>query len=221
MTFSVVIPDMDSGALAPVGRNLGNIALPASRPARAPAQSRTTTGEKTDAAPPFPDNVYSLKTFRETRPKKTISGGYDISGTIRPWPSASPVKRMPEETEPPPAPPEENRQAKEILLEEPAQRKTRAGTGASDVDSFVPPGEPKILELSFSDRPRFQPGFVTAASAYKRVTDIALVYLLLMILGGCGYLLIHSVSREIFYLLLLVLGGSAYLLVYFLTRMMN
>lgn len=112
-------------------------------------------------------------------------------------------------------------QAKGIPLAEPVQWKIRGRTGSADAYAPLHSGGSKILELSPSDRSQFQEGFVTSTSAYKRVTDIAIVYLLLMVLGGCGYLLVHSFSREIFYLLLLVLGGSGYLLVHFLSRMMD
>lgn len=246
VTFSVVTPDMVSGAPVPAEQILRSPRPPATNsprdtidttaeakrpssgyagrelpPARPPVQSRSPLPGNTGSIPSFPDNVYSLETFREARPKRSLSGGYDISGTIRPWPSASPVERIPEEAEPVPALPAETRQAKKLPLEEPVQWKIRGKTGSSDANALVPPGGSKIPELSPSDRDQFQAGFVPSTSAYKRVTDIAIVYLLLMILGGCGYLFVHSLSRETFYLLLLVLGGSGYLLVHFLSRMMN
>ena len=135
-----------------------------------------TPVEETYPAPPVPANVYSLNRFREALPKRLPTGGYDISGAIRPEPSFSPAERIPAAMPPLPAPREEKKPVQETVLEEPVQ----------------PPRESKIPELSPSDGSQFRAGFTH--SVYPRLTDIAFVYLLLLLLGGGGYLLVHFLS---------------------------
>jgi hypothetical protein len=125
--------------------------------------------------------------------------GYDISGTIRPEPAVSPAERIPAATPPLPAPREEKNPVQETVLEEPVQWRIKGNLNPSDGDPVVPPRESKTPELSPSDGLQFQAGFTH--SVYPRLTDIAFVYLLLLFLGGCGYLLVHFLSR--------MLGGGS------------
>ncbi len=163
------------------------------RPAQAPTQRFPQPAEKIAPDPPVPDNVYSLNRFRETRPRRFHTGAYDISGTIRPWPSVSPAEQRSAETSSLPVPREEEKRIQSILLEEPVQWKVRGTAGPPDPDPYVPPREAKILELSPSDGSQFQAGHT--ASANTLITNIAIVYLVLLVLGGCGYLIVHFLSR--------------------------
>ena len=168
------------------------------QPTEAATHPRATLLEETDPAPPVPDNVYSLNRFREALPKRLPTGGYDISGTIRPEPSFSPAERIPAAMPPLPAPREEKKPVQETALEEPVQWRIKGTTKSSDGDPFVPPRESKMPELPPSDGSQFQAGFTYSVD--PRITDIAIVYLLLLLLGGCGYLLVHFLSR--------ILGGG-------------
>lgn len=169
------------------------------QPAEAATQRRATPAEETDPAPPAPGNVYSLYRFREARPKRLPTGGYDISGTIRPEPAISPAERITAATPPLPAPREEKNPGEDTLFEKPVQWGIMGTPNPSDEDPVVPPRESKIPELTPSDGSQIQARFTY--SEYPRLTDIAIVYLVLLLLGGCGYLLVHFLSR-------IMVGGS-------------
>jgi len=217
-TFAVVAPETVPGKPDPVERRIPPGIPPGSRspnatdgpaggrgdsppghavervkPTEAATQPRAMPVEVNGPAPPVPDNVYSLNRFREERPKKLPAGGYDISGTIRPEPAVSPAEEIPAARPLLAEPREEKKPEQETLLVEPVQRRTRGNANPSDGDPFVPPREPKIPELSPSDGSQFRAGFTY--SVYPRPTDIAIVYLLLLFLGGCGYLLVQFLSR--------------------------
>jgi len=162
-------------------------------PTEAASHPGATPVEETDLAPPAPENVYSLNGFREVLPKRLPTGGYDISGTIRPEPSFSPAERIPATMPPLPAPREEKKPVQEAALEEPVRWRIKGTPNPFDGDPFVPPRESSIPELSTSDGSQFQAGFTH--SVVPRLTDIAFVYLLLFLLGGCGYLLVQFLSR--------------------------
>lgn len=161
--------------------------------AEAAVHPGTTPVEETDPAPPVPDNVFSLHRFREALPKRLHTGGYDISGAIRPAPSYSRSERNPVGNPPLPAPRGEMRRVQQSILEIPVQWRVRGTPNPSVGDSTVHPGESTVPEVSSSDKPRSRGGFTS--SVYPRSTDIAFVYLLLLLLGGGGYLLIHFLSR--------------------------
>jgi hypothetical protein len=163
------------------------------QPTEAAMQPRATPAEKADPASPAPDNVYSLYRFREVRPKRLLTGGYDISGTIRPEPAISPAEKIPAASPPIPAPREEKKPVEDTLREKPVQWRIKGTPNPSDEDPVVPPGKSKIPELSLSDGSKFLARFTY--SEYPRLTDIAIVYLVLLLLGGCGYLLVHFLSR--------------------------
>ena len=169
------------------------------QPTEAATQPRAKPAEETDPAPPAPDNVYSLYRFREARPMILSTGGYDISGIIRPEPAISPVERIPAGTPPLPAPREEKKPVEDTPREKPVQWRIKGTPNPSDGDPDVPLRESKIPELSPSDGSQFRARFTY--SEYSRLTDIAIVYLVLLLLGGCGYLLVHFLSR-------MMVGGS-------------
>lgn len=173
-------------------------AVQALLPSPDPGRPHPTPTEKDDPAPPVPDNVYSLNSFREGRPKRSPAGGYDISGTVRPWPSVFPEEERPADTSPLSAPCDGKREMRNILLEEPIRWKIKGTSGPSDANPGDPPHETKILELSPPDRSQIKAG---PTSSYTRITNIAIVYLLLLVLGGCGYLIVYVLS--------LVLNGES------------
>lgn len=179
-TFVVLASDTVPGVTASVDRRIRSGALPISR-------------SLIDPNPPVPDNVYSLNRFRETRPARIPAGGYDISGAIRTWPSDSPAEQGSEEASPLPAPREEKRQMQNILPEEPARSEVENTAAPPDADPSVPSRKSTILKLSPPDRSQIQAGHT--AFAGTRFTNIFIVSLLLLLLGGCGYLIIHFLFR--------------------------
>lgn len=158
----------ESSPLGEVGKRL--------QPMEAATVPRATPVEETGPAPPLPDNVYSLNRFRGALPKRLPTGGYDISGIIRPEPSYSPAERMPAATPLLPAPREEKGTPC------PPEGAPVVSPRGSTIPDLPPPGGSQS-----------RGGFTS--SAYPRLTDIAFVYLLLLFLGGCGYLLVQFLSR--------------------------
>ncbi|HEU5361636.1 MAG TPA: MJ0042-type zinc finger domain-containing protein [Candidatus Deferrimicrobiaceae bacterium] len=173
--------------------NLPGHARHSSPQAKTNAQPRPAPKEET-AAEPVPDNVYSLALFREIRPKRLPIGGFDISGTIRPEPLPSraerkpPVSLHPRAAAPERPPPERTR-----LVEKPIEWRSE-GFAASR-------GEPPIPSSTKTDRPAKTPSRKArfrsrlSHSIQPHPFQIVIVYLVLLILSGCGYLLVRYLSR--------------------------
>lgn len=156
--------------------------------------TRTALAEEPDAAEPVPDNVYPLDLFRGGHPKKLPTGGFDISGSILPHPPASAAERESAESFLAVAEPlEELRSIRSSLLEEaiPWQEEGIAAAPfeapLAAQDNTPDPGK------SAPARSRLPGGF--SSSAYPRPSHIAMVYMLLLFLGGFGYLLVHLLSQ--------------------------
>jgi hypothetical protein len=160
-------------------------------------QTSTALAEEHDAALPVPDNVYPLDRFRGGHPKKLPTGGYDISGSILPHPLPSTAGRESAERSPAVAEPlEELRNIRSGLLKEAipwrnegiAAAPLEAPLAAPDItpDSGKPP----------AGKSRSPGGF--SFSAYPRPTYIAMVYMLLLFLGGFGYLLVRLFTQMIY-----------------------
>ncbi|HZD54777.1 MAG TPA: MJ0042-type zinc finger domain-containing protein [Candidatus Aquicultoraceae bacterium] len=148
----------------------------------ADAQGSPDAGEASAAAllpaPRPPNNVYSLDAFRVALFRRSGDAGFDISGAIRPAPESAPEEdgpplpahspeTLPRHADPLPAPPEE-----------------LPGT---------PPAAPVSPAGVFPSRRRRSGG--TSDLSYPRPLHVALVYLLLAVLGGAGYLLVRFLSR--------------------------
>lgn len=174
-TFVVGAAEPPAGTAAPSGA----VDLP-SAPARgsASAQGKAREGGALAAGIRLaaPSNVYSLKAFREALFRKTGHGGFDISGDIRPEPDGSP-----EEIGPP----------RRSVPRDPAPRQAdRYPAPAAALPETVP-GEPKFRSGGFHRGPE-RGG--ASGHLYPLPLHIALVYLLLAVLGGCGYLLVRYIS---------------------------
>jgi predicted Zn finger-like uncharacterized protein len=159
-------------------------------------ETRTALPEEPDAAEPVPDNVYSLDLFRGGRPKRLPTGGYDISGSIRPDPPASSAAREFAERSPTVAEPlEELRSIRSSLLEEPIRWKKEGIASALAKASLAAPDKTPDAGKSPPGKSRL-PGR-SSFSMYHRPINIAIVYLLLLFLGGLGYLLVRFFSQMI------------------------
>ncbi|MGZ8473153.1 MAG: MJ0042-type zinc finger domain-containing protein [Candidatus Deferrimicrobiaceae bacterium] len=157
------------------------------------AQPGTALAEETDIEEAVPDNVYSLEHFREIRPRRSPADGFDISGYIRPEPSAPFPEAEPDSssTPPPEAPVEKDPTADSILYESVAWQKEGIlpPPGADPVPPSREAGPPRGF-FSRKERPRSP----TLHPMFPRISDIAFVYLLLLLAGGVGYLVVRLIA---------------------------
>jgi|GEM_PF-1703072 len=159
-------------------------------------QTRTALAEEPDAAESVPDNVYPLDLFRGGHPKKLPTGGYDISGSILPNPPASAAGRESAERSPAVAEPlEELRSIRSSLLEEEIPWRKEGIAAAPFEAPLAAPEKTPDFEKSPAGKSRLPGRF--SFSAYPRPTHIAMVYMLLLFLGGFGYLLVRFFSQLI------------------------
>jgi hypothetical protein len=144
--------------------------------------------------------VYSLDRFRESRPKRLPIGGYDISGYIRPEPANSLARqeRSTGSSEPLPAPPEEQEPVRSSILQEPTYPRIEEIPPPPDDTALPPPDESPSPAKSPKRKLRFLTG---SSSIEPRPSHIVFLYLILLLLGGCGYLLVRLLSR-------IMTGGS-------------
>jgi predicted Zn finger-like uncharacterized protein len=158
-------------------------------------QTRTAVASEPDAAEPVPDNVYPLDLFRGGHPKKLPTGGYDISGSILPHPPASNAGRAPTERSPAVAEPlEELRSIRSSLREKTIPWREEDIAEAPPLEApLATPDKTPVSGKSSSGKSRLTNGF--SFSAYPRPTHIAMVYMLLLFLGGLGYLLVRIFSQ--------------------------
>jgi len=181
-------------------RAVGDEMVPPVRSARgleqreAGAQADKALPEEPGSDEYVPDNVFQLGLFREAAPEQPPSEPYDISGQIRMDPVVSPARKgLAWEFPHPPAPPPERRDpADSILPEEPVTGEKEAGD-SMPVESLIPSQDPtEIPEESSSGRSRVQSSYSYSA---PRPSHVAIVYLLLLLLGGCGYLLVRFLAN--------------------------
>jgi predicted Zn finger-like uncharacterized protein len=159
-------------------------------------QTSTALAEEPDAAEPVPDNVYPLDRFRGGHPKKLPTGGYDISGSILPHPPASEVERESAERSPAVSEPlEELRSIRSSLREETTPWREEDISAVPFEAPLAAPDKTPDSGKSPSGKSSLTSGF--SFSAYPRPTHIAMVYMLLLLLGGLGYLLVRIFSQLI------------------------
>ena len=159
-------------------------------------QTRTAVASEPDAAEPVPDNVYPLDRFRGGHPKKLPTGGYDISGSILPHPPASNTGRAPTERSPAVAEPlEELRSIRSSLCEKTIPLREEDIAEAPLEAPLATPDKMPVPGKSPSGKSRLTSGF--SLSAHPRPTHIAMVYMLLLFLGGFGYLLVRFFTQMI------------------------
>jgi predicted Zn finger-like uncharacterized protein len=170
------------------------------RPGLAAGEGKTRTStalaKQPDAGEPVPDNVYPLDLFRGGHPKRLPTGGYDISGSILPHPPDSAEGRGSEERSPAISEPlEEWRRIRSSLGEE-AIPWREEGIAAAPLEApLAPPDKTPDSGKSPARKSRLTGRF--SFSAYPRPTHIAMVYMLLLFLGGFGYLLVRFFSQLI------------------------
>ncbi len=159
------------------------------------AQAGMALLEEPASAEPVPDNVFQLGLFRGVPPKHPPSEPYDISGQIRMDPAVSPARKglFGEPPRPPSPAPERRDPAGSISPEETIPWKNEGFALPSDEAPLPSPGKPGDLEENpFSPTTRFQGG--NSFRVGPRPSHVAIVYLLLLLLGGCGYLLVRFLA---------------------------
>ena len=158
--------------------------------AEAMTQPRTSLAEEENPAEAVPDNVYSLDLFREARPKRLPTGGFDISGYIRPEPAAplADPGPVPHAKTPPSAPAEKGLTPGSLLDRQVAWQKEGILPLHSAGSSSSPP-EKRHSRSSSSRRPRS--GARYFHPSLPGIFDIALVVLWLFLAGGVGYLVVR------------------------------
>lgn len=156
--------------------------------------SLAALAEEAHPAGAVPENVYSLDLFREARPKRGITGDFDISGAIRPEPAFSLEVQDPPSPSPQPLFPTPENQESEApsLLDKPIQWRNEGIISSSGGNPPPSPGQPGDFEESVQRKSPFKPGFSNSVS--PRPSHIAMIYLVLLFLGGCGYLIIQLLS---------------------------
>jgi predicted Zn finger-like uncharacterized protein len=162
-------------------------------PVERKAQPGTALAEETDIEEDVPDNVYSLEHFREIRPRKSPADGFDISGFIRPEPSAPLPEAEPDSSSaPPPETPAEKDPTAESILYEPVAWLKEGILPSPGENPFPPSREAGSSRKYFSRKER--PRSPTLHPMFPRISDIAFVYLLLLLAGGVGYLLVRLLA---------------------------
>ena len=159
-------------------------------PGERKAQPGTALAEETDTEEAVPDNVYSLELFREIRPRRSLADGFDISGYIRtePPPEANPDSWL---TPPPEAPVEKDPTADSILFERVAWQKE--GILPPPAEDPAPPSREAGRSRRYFSRKK-RPRSSTLHPMFPQISDIAFVYLLLLLAGGVGYLVIRLIA---------------------------
>jgi predicted Zn finger-like uncharacterized protein len=162
-------------------------------PVERKAQPGTALAEETDIEEDVPDNVYSLEHFREIRPRKSPADGFDISGFIRPEPSAPLPEAEPDSSSaPPPETLAEKDPTAESILYEPVAWLKEGILPPPGEDPFPPSREAGPSRKNFSRKIR--PRSPTLHPMFPRISDIAFVYLLLLLAGGVGYLVVRLLA---------------------------
>ena len=157
------------------------------------SQTRTALAEEPDAAESLPDNVYPLHSYRAGRPKRLPIEGYDISDAIRPDPPPPPTGRSSADGSPTLAQSlERSRTIRTNLMAEPIRWQQEGIASAPTEGSPAPRDRSPASGKSSADKSLLPGGMST--SVPPRPTHIAMVYLLLLILGGVGYLLVRYFS---------------------------
>jgi len=161
---------------------------------RAEAKAQPSPALEEEASEPVPDNVYSLALFREIRPKRLPTGGFDISGSIRPEPLLLTTERKP--AAPPQTPattPEQPGPVQSRLFNKPIEWRSEGIAPSADVPPFPSAMETGDPSKTSSRKARFRTGL--SYTTQTRLSHIAIVYLIILILSGCGYLLVLFLSR--------------------------
>ncbi len=187
-TIVVAIPGSHPGTPEP-----GNLPERNHRPTIYEKEAQREAGVPGRA--PGPGNVYSLDRWRESRPKRLPVGGYDISGCIRPEPTGSLALENPStgSSKPFTAPPEEQESVRSGIIRNPFDPQNEEIPSPLVETAHPPPDEMQ----SPAKTPKRRWGFLAGSSRFiePRPSHIVFLYLMLLVLGGCGYLLVRFLSR--------------------------
>jgi hypothetical protein len=192
-------PDSPKDTLHPLAArhdSSAGLASPGLAEGEGKTQTSTALAEESDSAEPVPDNVYPLDLFRGGHPKKLPTEGYDISGSILPHPPASAEGQESAERSPAIEEPlEELRSIRSSLREEAIPWREEGIASAPFEAPLAAPDKTPDSGKSSAGKSRLPGGF--SFSSYPRPTHIAMVYILLLFLGGFGYLLVRFFSQLI------------------------
>jgi predicted Zn finger-like uncharacterized protein len=150
--------------------------------------------EETASAEAVPDTASQVDLLPEVAPERPPSELYDISGQIRTDLVPPPSKKAPSGESPLFSAFSLEKEA--IRSISPGELFTREKEGGDPMfqESLIPSRDTmETPEKSSSGRSQFQIGF--PVSMGPRPSHVAIVYLLLVLLGGCGYLLIRLLSQ--------------------------
>jgi hypothetical protein len=171
------------------------------KPGNLPARARRPNNPEIDAEPEgqvpeqTPGNGFSFDRWRESRPKRLPLGGYDISGYIRPEPAVSLAHQEPatEPSKPLTAPPEEQEPMRSTILQKPYSPREEEIHPPLAETALSPPDETQSPAKTPKNRIRFPAG--SSQYVQPRTSHIVFLYLMLLLLGGCGYLLVRLLSQ--------------------------
>ncbi len=186
-------------ATGKAGRSFGDEMVPPVPAAqglqRMEAQAGMEPTEETGSVESVPDNVFQLDLFRGVPPEESPTETSDISGQIRTDPVVPPAREKPagETTRAAAEPPKRREPDGASLPGETIAWENEGVTLMSDEGSLPFPGEPENPEKSSARSPRFRSGY--SFSVAPRPSHVAIVYLLLLLLGGCGYLLVRFLAK--------------------------
>ncbi len=140
------------------------------------------------------ENVFSLDLFRGSRPRKSITGGFDISGAILSEPALSLEEQEPPESHSTPLLPFPEFRKPEVasLLDKPILWQNEGIASSPEETSPPSPDQQTAIEEYILRKTLFNAKFSNAVS--PRPSHVLMVYLYLLFLGGCGYLILHFLS---------------------------
>jgi predicted Zn finger-like uncharacterized protein len=165
-----------------------------SPPGERKAQPGTALAEEADIEEAVPDNVYSLEHFREIHPRRLPSDGFDISGFIRPEPSAPLPEEEPDSSSaPPPETPVEKDPGEDGILFETVAWQKEGILPPPGEDPRPPPSREAGLPWRYFSRKK-RPRSPNLHPMFPGISDIVFVYLLLFVAGGVGYLVVHLLA---------------------------
>jgi len=140
------------------------------------------------------ENVYSFSSYRNDPSKRVPAKGFDISGSIRPEPALARAELDPAEADFRPAEASPRKEAAESppLVDRKMEWKEEGVVASASGFSRSAPGIVKGPATWAPGRPTFQESLAKPIS--RNLSHIVLVYLALLFIGGCGYLLLDLLS---------------------------
>jgi len=161
----------------------------------AEVQANIDLPEESGPVESVPECVSQGDLYLEAAPKQPPPEPYDIPGEIRIDPAVYPARKgLPLESARPPADfPERQNPAGSSFPEDLVAWENEGVALLPPEAPFLSPDKPGANEKSSSRGSRFRNG--SSFSMGPRPSHVAIVYLLLVLLGGCGYLLVRFLAK--------------------------